>query len=73
MTFLRRTGPPIIPGPDPIPLAPDLADRMENDMLQAIAHGDAALAAYRSTRNVNFLIDGLLDIRSRLTKGLPPL
>jgi len=47
------------------------ADRLEAHMLSAIAKGDAALAAYRNTHNAQHLIDGLLDVRNRLMKGLP--
>lgn len=46
-------------------------DRLEVHMLAAIAKGDAALAAYTRTRNVKDLVDGLLDVRNRLVKGLP--
>ena len=45
-------------------------DRLEVHMLAAVARGDAALNAYRATRDVQHLIDGLLDVRNRLTKGL---
>lgn len=47
------------------------ADRLEAHMHSAIARGDAALAAYTYSRNVQHLIDGLLDVRVRLMKGLP--
>lgn len=47
------------------------AVKLEMNMLAAVARGDSALAAWRSTRNVQFLVDGLLDVRLRLTGALP--
>lgn len=55
-----------IPSSDDTPV-----DRLEVHMLAAIAKGDAALNAYVETRDVQMLIDGWLDVRNRLTKGLP--
>jgi len=60
----RHAAPPGHPAEAPV-------DRLEVHMLAAVARGDAALDAYRRTRDPQHLIDGLLDVRNRLTKGLP--
>jgi len=54
-----------------VPTVDAPVDSLEVHMIAAIARGDAALASYTHTRNVQFLIDGLLDVRKRLTDGLP--
>jgi hypothetical protein len=46
-------------------------DQLENRRLLAVMEIDRALNAYRTTRRVSDLTDGLLDARVRLTKGMP--
>ena len=46
-------------------------DRLQMHILAAIARGDAALAAWVNTRNVEHLKNGLLDVRNRLYHALP--
>jgi len=62
---MRAFGRARVPAPD------NTAERLEMHMLAAIARGDAALAAWASTRNVQHLVDGVLDVRNRLKDGLP--
>lgn len=77
MTFLGRAKMPTPPTPPPVD--DTAAAKLEMHMLAAVARGDAALAAWTNTRHkmdplpaaVWHLIDGLLDVRNRLTKGLP--
>ena len=61
-----------IPAADPAPPSADTnADRLTMHMLAAVAKVDAVLGGWSRTRNATDVVNGLLEIRHRLTEGLP--
>jgi hypothetical protein len=64
-TVVESAGPPVDVR------AVDALDLAEARRLTALSGVDKALAAYATTRRVSDLTDGLLDVRNRLTRGMP--